>query len=170
MQDIATEHWNTFVSEKLKNEVPWMIKRHEVDYFNQAFLGDELQMGNMDRRLYQCNGNVITGSFARQTTKIISAASVWYRSTAKHNAQKNWWRDDQYLHKLNRSCAKAQEVILIGSSWTGIRADATKFCPRPENIETSTTAKKDNAGSAKQARRSSALLPAAQTLIVAVAL
>jgi acyl-CoA thioester hydrolase len=44
MQDIATEHWNIFATDKLKQEVVWMIKRHEIDYFNQAFLGDELLM------------------------------------------------------------------------------------------------------------------------------
>ena len=44
MQDIATMHWNAFASEKLREEVLWMIKRHEIDYHNQAFLSDELFM------------------------------------------------------------------------------------------------------------------------------
>lgn len=44
MQDIAQEHWSKFASEELQQGVTWMIKRHEIDYFHQAFLGDELEM------------------------------------------------------------------------------------------------------------------------------
>ncbi|HNP23753.1 MAG TPA: acyl-CoA thioesterase [Panacibacter sp.] len=78
MQDIAAEHWNTFVSEKLKNEVLWMIKRHEVDYFNQAFLGDELQMetwtGDYTNVTWKRHYGIIRPA---DNKKIISAASVW---------------------------------------------------------------------------------------------
>ena len=44
MQDIAAEHWNTFASEQLRQNILWMIKRHEIEYYNQAFLNDALQM------------------------------------------------------------------------------------------------------------------------------
>lgn len=44
MQDIAQEHWNKYVPESLKKSVTWMIKRHEIEYFHQAFLNDELEM------------------------------------------------------------------------------------------------------------------------------
>ena len=78
MQDIAARHWNTFVPGNLKGEVLWMTRRHEVDYFNQAFLNDELRMDTW------------TGEYTNVTwkrhyeitrmpdnKKIISAASVW---------------------------------------------------------------------------------------------
>lgn len=78
MQDIASEHWNTFVSEKLKNEVLWMIKRHEVDYYNQAFLGDVLEMetwtGDYTNVTWKRHYEIIRPS---DNKKIISAASVW---------------------------------------------------------------------------------------------
>lgn len=42
IQDAAEKHWQAFVSEKLNDDVLWIIRRHEVDYFNAAFLDDEL--------------------------------------------------------------------------------------------------------------------------------
>ena len=78
MQDIAAMHWNIFAPNNLKDEILWMIRRHEIDYFNQAFLNDELSMETW------------TGEYTNVTwkrhyeitrlpdnKKIISAASVW---------------------------------------------------------------------------------------------
>jgi acyl-CoA thioester hydrolase len=78
MQDIASEHWNIFVSEKLKNDVLWMIKRHEVDYYNQAFLGDVLEMetwtGDYTNVTWKRHYEITRPS---DNKKIISAASIW---------------------------------------------------------------------------------------------
>ena len=78
MQDIATMHWNAFASEKLREEVLWMIKRHEIDYHNQAFLSDELFMETWTgeytnitwKRYYEITRPA-------DNKKIITAASVW---------------------------------------------------------------------------------------------
>lgn len=42
MQDIASMHWHAIATPELKNKFVWMIRRHEVDYHNQAFLNDNL--------------------------------------------------------------------------------------------------------------------------------
>ncbi|UXE67645.1 MAG: acyl-CoA thioesterase [Chryseotalea sp. WA131a] len=42
VQEVAVAHWNTMASEQLKNEVAWMLHRHEIDYKNQSFLGDTI--------------------------------------------------------------------------------------------------------------------------------
>ena len=78
MQDIAAMHWNRFATDKINEQVLWMIKRHEIDYYNQAFLNDELQMETW------------TGAYTNVTwmrhykitrpadeKKIIVASSVW---------------------------------------------------------------------------------------------
>jgi len=78
MQDIAAMHWDAFASDKLKEEVLWMIKRHEIDYHNQAFLNDELRMETWTgehtnvtwKRHYEITRLV-------DNKKIITAASVW---------------------------------------------------------------------------------------------
>jgi acyl-CoA thioester hydrolase len=78
MQDIASMHWDAFASDKLKDEVLWMIKRHEVDYYNQAFLHDELQMttwtGVYTNVTWKRHYEIIRPA---DNKKIIIAASVW---------------------------------------------------------------------------------------------
>jgi acyl-CoA thioester hydrolase len=78
MQDIATMHWNAYASDKLKEEVLWMIKRHEIDYFNQAFLNDELQMttwtGEHTNVTWKRHYEIFRPA---DNKKIIVAASVW---------------------------------------------------------------------------------------------
>lgn len=78
MQDIASQHWEAFASDKLKQEVLWMIKRHEVDYYNQAFLGDELHMttwtGEHTNVTWKRHYEIIRPA---DNKKIIIAASVW---------------------------------------------------------------------------------------------
>lgn len=78
MQDIASMHWNAFASEELKTEVLWMIRRHEIDYYNQAFLNDELQMttwtGDYTNVTWKRHYEIIRPS---DNKKIITAASIW---------------------------------------------------------------------------------------------
>jgi len=78
MQDIASMHWDAFASGKLKGEVLWMIKRHEIDYFNQAFLNDELQIttwtGEHTNVTWKRHYEIVRPA---DNKKIIVAASVW---------------------------------------------------------------------------------------------
>jgi len=78
MQDIAGEHWNSVASDKLKQDLLWMIKRHEIDYFNQAFLGDELVMetwtGDFTNVTWKRHYEIIRRT---DDKKIISASSIW---------------------------------------------------------------------------------------------
>jgi acyl-CoA thioester hydrolase len=78
MQDIASMHWEAIAPENYKQEILWMIKRHEIDYFNQAFLNDELQMktwtGEYTNVTWKRHYEIIRPS---DNKKIISAASVW---------------------------------------------------------------------------------------------
>ena len=78
MQDIAVEHWNSVATDTLKQELLWMIRRHEIDYFNQAFLGDELMMetwtGDFTNVTWKRHYEIIR---LADNKKIISASSVW---------------------------------------------------------------------------------------------
>jgi acyl-CoA thioester hydrolase len=78
MQDIAGEHWNSVATDKLKRALLWMIKRHEIDYFNQAFLGDQLVMetwtGDFTNVTWKRHYEIIRPA---DNKKIISASSVW---------------------------------------------------------------------------------------------
>lgn len=42
VNDIAEKHWNMLSSEALRAKYVWVVIRHELDYMNQAVLGDEI--------------------------------------------------------------------------------------------------------------------------------
>ena len=89
MQDIATMHWDAFASDKLKQEVLWVIQQHVIDYHNQAFLNDELQMetwtGEYTNVTWKRHYEITRPS---DNKKIISAASVWIPLRQKNTAAK----------------------------------------------------------------------------------
>lgn len=97
MQDIASQHWEAFAPDKLKQEILWMIKRHEIDYFNQAFLDDELLMttwtGEFTNITWKRHYEIIRPS---DNKKIISAASVWI--TLDRKTQRPRRIDDELIN------------------------------------------------------------------------
>ncbi len=44
VQDASEKHWNNLANKNLRDDTVWMALRHEIDYLNQAFLGDEITM------------------------------------------------------------------------------------------------------------------------------
>ena len=78
MQDVANKHWDSIPPTELEKEIVWVVRRHEIDYLNQAFLGDRL-------RIKTWTGDHSTVSWIRHCEiervadqkKIISSKSVW---------------------------------------------------------------------------------------------
>ncbi len=44
VNDISEKHWNRLASPGLRSKYFWVVLRHEIDYLNQARLGDEIRM------------------------------------------------------------------------------------------------------------------------------
>jgi len=42
VQDVALAHWATIASDDLKKKYSWVVLRHEIDYRNPAYSGDQL--------------------------------------------------------------------------------------------------------------------------------
>ena len=42
VNDISEKHWNLLAGQEIKEKYFWVVLRHELDYMNQAFLGDEI--------------------------------------------------------------------------------------------------------------------------------
>jgi acyl-CoA thioester hydrolase len=42
IQEAAISHWYSIASEILKNDIRWVVRKHEIEYFKQAYLNDEL--------------------------------------------------------------------------------------------------------------------------------
>lgn len=84
MQEIAREHWNKYASAVLQDEVMWMIKRHEIDYYHQAFLNDELEMetwtGDYTNVTWKRHYSIKRLSDGK---KIIESVSVWIPLNSK---------------------------------------------------------------------------------------
>jgi acyl-CoA thioester hydrolase len=99
MQDAASLHWQSLAPAWLQEEVVWMVRRHEIDYLNQAFLNDDLAVSTWTgeytnvtwRRYYE----VIRTSDGK---KIISAASLWIPVNSKTQRPR---RIDEDMIKLH---------------------------------------------------------------------
>jgi len=44
VNDISERHWNILSNEEIRQKYIWVVLRHELDYVNQAFLGDEITL------------------------------------------------------------------------------------------------------------------------------
>mgnify|MGYP001039334304 CR=1 FL=1 len=44
VNDISEKHWNRLASPELRAKYFWVVLRHEIDYLNQARLGDEIRI------------------------------------------------------------------------------------------------------------------------------
>lgn len=42
LQQAAMAHWYSSVSTELSDSMRWVVKKHEIEYFKPAFLGDEI--------------------------------------------------------------------------------------------------------------------------------
>lgn len=78
MQDVADKHWHSVVLSELEKEVVWVVRRHEIDYLNQAVLGDELLIrtwtGEHTTVTWDRHYEIIRLSDQK---KIITAKSAW---------------------------------------------------------------------------------------------
>ena len=78
MQEVADKHWKHFVPKELNDGVIWVVRRHEIDYLNQALLGDELLVrtwtGEHSTVTWDRHYEIIRVSDQK---KIITAKSVW---------------------------------------------------------------------------------------------
>jgi acyl-CoA thioester hydrolase len=44
VNDISERHWSLLADESLRKKYFWVVLRHEIDYLNQAFSGDEIRI------------------------------------------------------------------------------------------------------------------------------
>jgi len=44
VNDISEIHWNRIADKELLSKYYWVVLRHEIDYLNQAVLGDEIRI------------------------------------------------------------------------------------------------------------------------------
>lgn len=42
LQEAAIAHWNTLADKKTQESLRWIVRKHEIEYFAPAFVGDQI--------------------------------------------------------------------------------------------------------------------------------
>ena len=78
VQDIAVAHWTAVASTEAQKKFLWVVLRHEIDYKQPAFLGDELivrtWVGEATRLKFERHTEF---SRAKDSRLVAKARTVW---------------------------------------------------------------------------------------------
>lgn len=82
VNDISEKHWNKLAINGLKEKYFWVVLRHELDYLNEAVLGDELTLYTW---IGESKGvkSVRHVEISKGETLLLKAASTWCLIDAK---------------------------------------------------------------------------------------
>ena len=78
VQDVAAMHWLSVASDDVKAKFVWVVRRHEIDYFKQLLLGDELAVrtwvGEMSGASWDRHTEIVRQS---DSAIVVRARTVW---------------------------------------------------------------------------------------------
>lgn len=78
MQEVADKHWDSVTANESETGVAWVVRRHEIDYLNQAVLHDRLLIrtwtGEHSTATWNRHCEIIRISDQK---KIIISKSIW---------------------------------------------------------------------------------------------
>ena len=78
IQDIAKEHWEKRASKEILKTYFWVVIRHEIDYKQQAFLGDELLIETFVGEHTHVTSQRMVNIKNKKTGKVlVQAKSTW---------------------------------------------------------------------------------------------
>lgn len=82
VNDISEKHWDLLAGKELKSKYFWVVLRHELDYFREAKLDDELIISTW---VGQSQGvkSVRHVEIHKKDTLLLKAASTWCLIDAK---------------------------------------------------------------------------------------
>ena len=76
VQDVAVAHWLSVAGEKVLDEYTWVVTRHEIDYKQGAFEGDELTVATWVGECSRITWDRHT-EITRKGALIVQARTVW---------------------------------------------------------------------------------------------
>ena len=76
LQEVAINHWHSVAPTEIIESLRWVVKKHEIEYFNPAQLGDTLELhtwiesieGVTSRRFYEIYTN---------NKLVVKANTIW---------------------------------------------------------------------------------------------
>lgn len=79
IQDAAVAHWRAVMgADPELGHIPWVVRRHEIEYKRPAFLGDDLiartWVGDTDGRTFERHTEIVRASDGRA---LVRARSLW---------------------------------------------------------------------------------------------
>lgn len=76
MEVVATQHWAFLTKQNSLPEYIWVVMKHEIDYKNQAFLGDEIIAKTW---VGETKGvtSVRHIEFYKEETLLVAAKTIW---------------------------------------------------------------------------------------------
>lgn len=82
IQDIAVRHWLSKASEIQKNEIVWVVLRHEIDYLRPAFENEEITAATWVGEPTGAKWERLT-EIRRGEQVLVKAKSIWCALDAK---------------------------------------------------------------------------------------
>ena len=76
IQDIAVAHWRSAMNQEILDSYIWYLLRHEIDYKQQAFRGEEINLTTWVGKVTKVTCERLT-EFKRGETLLVRATSVW---------------------------------------------------------------------------------------------
>ena len=99
VNDIAEKHWGLLSNDSINKTYYWVAIRHEIDYINQAFLGDEI--------------TVFTWVGESEGVKSLRHTHIYKEETLLAKAQSTWCLIDAKTNKLTRIKQDILDLISV---------------------------------------------------------
>ena len=85
-QDIAKNHWNSLVSNEIKNNYYWVLLEHQIKYLSPAFLNDRIRLKTYIEKTEGVKSNRIVEIYNLNSNKLlVNSITTWCLVNAKTN-------------------------------------------------------------------------------------
>ena len=93
-QDIAKNHWNSLVSNEIKNNYYWVLLEHQIKYLSPAFLNDRIRLKTYIEKTEGVKSNRVVEIYNLDTNKLlVNSVTTWCLVNAKTN-KPNRFKDE----------------------------------------------------------------------------
>ena len=86
IQEIAKFHWESLVSNDIRNNYYWVLLEHQIKYLHPAFLGDKIKIKTYIEKTGGIKSNRIVEIYNTDTNiLIVKSKTIWCLINAKSN-------------------------------------------------------------------------------------
>jgi acyl-CoA thioester hydrolase len=78
VQDAASAHWNNVAAAELKGKYSWVVLKHEIEYFGQAYLGDTVRAKTWVHKSEGVRSERHVEFYLQKTNKLLVRAKTFW--------------------------------------------------------------------------------------------